>query len=143
MSYHDQRRNNPSQGDQPGFKKQLEPEWIQDSLTRDAINYSQKLGTQLKIDGLTTTQIRNFFGEVKRIQSKGFKARKGDFLLLLPKLHYAAKRANKPGTYLFKDVFDKAHRSVQVDANNAQAQFDRFVQLLESTLAFHRAAGGK
>ena len=125
------------------FKENFKVEWIKEQLDRPAIDFAQKLGRQLKEDKLTTTQIRNFFGEVKRILSRGFGQEKAAFLLLLPKLHYAAKRADSTGAYLFRDVFDKAHRAIEPDTDEGAEQYERFVQFLEATLAYHRAAGGK
>ena len=125
------------------FKKDFKEEWIRVALDRPAIDFAQELGRQLQADKLTTTQIRNFFGEVKRILSRGFGQEKAAFLLLLPKLHYAAKRAGSKGADLFRDVFDKAHRAIEADSESGGEQYERFVQFLEATLAYHRAAGGK
>ncbi len=79
----------------PPFREQ----WITIGIKGDAIDYADKLGQRLVQERFTTSQIRNFYGELKRIQLKGIDndKQKSAFHLLHPKLAYAAKRAEKSG----------------------------------------------
>ena len=122
--------------------------WIQEEFESDTIEFAEKFGTFLVKNRLTTSQIRNIYGEVKRIESKigdaGDKFPKEiykDFLLLKPKLAYAAKRAGTRGIEVFKNVMDRAHEAV-VEAGTTDA-FRNFTDLFEAILAHHKAAGGR
>ena len=87
---------------------------------------------------MTTSQIRKFFGEVKRIQAD-FENSKDDVPLLAAKLAYAVgrKRSQK-----MKDFFDVFYPAIKV-INGNRSNYDRFVKLIESTVAFHKFHGGK
>ena len=101
----------------------------------------QKLGKNLKRKGeMSNSQIRNFYGEIKRIQMIGkFEKAKTSFYLLKPKLAYALGRNNgNEGLKLFKSIFDEASQYVKDDKT-----FNNFCNLMEAILAYHRAFGGK
>ena len=55
-------------------------------------------------DKLTTSQLRRFFGEVKRQQSIGYK--ETSFVLLKPKLAYAVGRAKKDSKSYYNKIED-------------------------------------
>jgi CRISPR-associated protein Csm2 len=132
----------------------FKPAWITDKLELDAILFAEKFGEHLcdlqqgraGRTAMTTSQIRNFFGEVKRIQAKasaagGFNEVKSSFLLIRPKLAYAEARAKAKGpTRLsdFRKVMEQAHASV----NNDAARFQNFVDFMEAILAYHKFYGG-
>jgi CRISPR-associated protein Csm2 len=129
----------------------FKPEWISQGITVQAVNFAEKLGEFLcdkQHDGragrlaMTTSQIRNFFGEIKRIQAKGYDKEISSFLLIRPKLAYAEARVKSKTANSriedFRKVMEKAHVSVQ-----NSTQFQNFVDFLEAVLAYHKAAGGK
>lgn len=136
--------------------KQFKPEWITGkSLHEDAIPFAQSFGEHLcDIQGnrpgreaMTTSQIRNFFGEVRRIQAKiqqsEFEgANKTSFLLLRPKLAYAQARViskvGKSRIEDFRNVIDRAHIAVR-----DKEHFQNFVDFLEAVLAYHKFYGGR
>lgn len=97
-----------------------------------------KFGKKVYRNSLTTSQLRKFFGEVKRMQLKGYSEKtKSDFILLKPKLAYAVARA--------KDQNAKIHDFYKVitDAMNyvdSPRSFRNFVNLFEAIIAFHKAA---
>jgi CRISPR-associated protein Csm2 len=111
------------------------------------VEWSEHLGEFLARRGLTTSQIRKVFGEVRRLWME---AQKGwtDVLtrkvhLLIPKLEYAAR----------KEVAVKALRAVLVPSirevleggnhDEIRKRFERFVEFFEAILAYHYAFGGK
>jgi CRISPR-associated protein Csm2 len=133
----------------------LVPTWIANGLDQQAIEYAEIFGKELtgkednnssyrkSGDALTTSQIRNVFGEVKKIQMKGFVF--SDFLLLKPRLKYSVARKQTEGSKDFGDVIGRAIDTVIKgrDINEQKARFDNFVAFFEAILAYHRAYGGK
>jgi len=137
---------------QSAWLQKFKDEWIKNSLDEKAISFAEEFGKDLtskdkkEKDRLTTNQIRNFFGEVRRIQLKGVLSEKTAFLLLRPKLAYAAKRAGNISANDFKEVMEKAHKIVMEVENNDEEfekRFKNYVDLLEAILAYHKAYGGK
>ena len=53
--------------------------WISDKVDEDMINFTEKAGKTMKQKGLTTSQIRNVYGEIKRIQVAGLEKEKTSF----------------------------------------------------------------
>jgi CRISPR-associated protein Csm2 len=116
--------------------------WITDKLDREGISFAEEVGKFLAEKGLTTSQMRNYFGEVKRIQMNGFLSTESQtaFLLLEPKLAYSVQReANKYSRrdfQKFQKIMSEAHRAVE---ENNEKQFQNFVNLLEAILAYHKS----
>ncbi|MBN8685007.1 MAG: type III-A CRISPR-associated protein Csm2 [Chitinophagales bacterium] len=132
--------------DKTKFKK----EWIQTGLDESTIEFADNFGKHLcdlqqdrpGREAMTTSQIRNYFGEVRRIQAKGYENDRPSFLLLRPKLAYAQARVvskmGKSRISDFKEVMDTAHKAV-----SSKEQFQHFVDFLEATLAYHKFYGGR
>jgi CRISPR type III-A-associated protein Csm2 len=94
-------------------------------------------GKQKKINALSTTQIRKFFGEMKRIQAD-FKNLKNEIILLDPKIAYAVGRARKDGISKLEDFYKLVSpllRKIKED----EKRFKNFVKIIESIVAYHRA----
>ncbi|WP_427158535.1 type III-A CRISPR-associated protein Csm2 [Aliinostoc sp. HNIBRCY26] len=116
---------------------------------RELVNDTEKLGKELA-PRLKTNQIRKFLDAVTRLKSnlakdkqKDFNTIQTDLVFLLPKLAYAAARQQKnnrdPGPVApFKQVLEAAIKQVKTTED-----FDRFVQLVEAIIAYHKAAGGQ
>lgn len=132
-------------------KNDFKTNWIAaDNLHENAVPFAEEFGKHLcdlqqdrpGREAMTTSQIRNFFGEVRRIQAKGYEKDKTAFLLLRPKLAYAQARVvSKLGRSRitdFREVIDKAHQAV----GNGD-HFQNFVDFLEATLAYHKFYGGR
>ena len=85
---------------------------------------------------LSTSQIRNIYGAVKKMQMKGG-LDPHKLLMLKPKLAYAAKRHGK-GVNMLKEILTRAIDMV----GNDPANFNRFVDFFEAILAYHKAYGG-
>lgn len=131
------------QNQQPRLR--VNPEDVRNAIEQGGewlVKYAERIGTHVarelkKDERLTTSQIRNIFGEVKRMEMKGFDPHK--FAMLKAKVAYAAARAETEGAEIFRDVIVAAVDAVGSDAD----KFPRFVDLLEAILAYHKAAGGK
>lgn len=132
--------------------------WITDGLDGDAIEYVELAGQYAKDKGLTTSQIRQFFGEVRRIQMKSFQyetSQRDDdksippfpetqaLRMLIPKIAYSAKRADKVGTDYLKNILTVGLKTVLEDETKIPVRLENFANLFEAILAYHKVAGGK
>ncbi len=102
------------------------------------VKEAEQRGQQLADQKLTTSQIRNIYGAVKKMQMKGGELDTHKLLMLKPKLAYAAKR-HGGGVNTLKDVLTQAIDLVGDDSK----KFNRFVDFFEAILAYHKASGGK
>jgi len=134
--------------------QKLDPQWIthEGKIDNDVIEWLESFGKFLAVSSvteaqpITTTQIRKFFGEVKKIQAD-FTNKKGEVIMLAPKLAYAVGRddfnskLNRKKTKIveFQKEVDKAIKAV----NDNKENYDRFVSILEGIVAYHKYAGGK
>lgn len=107
---------------------------------KDMVDETQKLGEKLA-KNLKTNQVRKFLDAVNRLKAqpekeKDFKEIKSGVQLLRPQLAYAAAR--QKGAVDLQLVMEAAINQI-----NEAEDFTRFVQLTESIIAYHKAAGGK
>ena len=133
----------PPRKEDRNFLTDFKTEWIKTGIDKTCINYTDDFGRFLKENQLTTSQIRNVFGELKRIQMKGFKDEKTAFLLLKPKMAYAVARDGKRGLQQLTSVFNKAYEVVDVEGEAGVKHFQNLMDFMESVLAYHKAYGGK
>jgi CRISPR-associated protein Csm2 len=149
MNYGFNKKNHRVNEQRPSFTSEWKDTWIIKGPDREMIEFTNKWSKYMKDDGLTTSQLRNFFGEVIRIQSKGALRSKNDILMLKPKIAYAASKessGSKEGLKTFKDIMIKALDSIiQVMENDKdfEHRFRNFHLLFESLLAYHKVHGGK
>lgn len=139
-------RDNPRrQENQPRWMEQLQQEGLTpESVVRAIrdggkalVQVAERLGPLVKANRLSTSQIRNAYGIVKKMEVSGFIEH--EFTLLKPKLAYAAARAGEDGAHQLRAVLTWAIDEV----GNDEARFGRFVDFFEAILAYHKAAGGK
>lgn len=128
--------------------------WLQVEINKEAIDYAEAFGGWLAENQLTTTQIRNIYGEIKRIQMQDAKnANQADVLLLKPKLAYARARSSgqksKEALTSLAEIMNAGIDAIFDDRNGANlsqewfVRFERFAQFFEAVIAYHRAKGGK
>jgi len=115
--------------------RRLDPSVINEG-GKALVTTAEDLGKDLARGKLTSSQIRNIYGSVKKMQMRGFDEHQ--FLMLKPKLAYAAKRANNDSAQLLKNVLTQAIDLVENDPE----KFERFVDFFEAILAYHKAHGG-
>ena len=138
-------------------KDKLKKEWIQDKITDEAVEWTKSFGEYLQSDDsrnrgtgpLTSSQIRRFFGELKRIQADPVKY-KEEIPMLKAKLAYAVGRdtttfrgqvQNKTKIKEFYEELEKGINYIRTE--NLKEDVIRFVKLVESIVAFHKFFGGK
>ena len=125
---------------------------ISGKVTKTTVAFAEKFGKYLAEgndyeEALTTSQLRRFFGEVKRQQMNGYD--ETDFQMLKPKLAYAVGRAQKASKKAkrFKirdfyevmvDAIDKVEESQDKDK-----AFKNFISIFEAIVAYHKAAENK
>lgn len=137
-------------------------EWITNQIDGHCIQFMEDFGYHIcatykdergrlksnKANAVTTSQIRNIFGEIKRLDvrlgSSNWDELEHQFLMIRPKIAYAAARvlSQKPSRNSrikdLKIVLENAHGAVS-DA----VSFKRFSQLMEGIIAYHKVYGGK
>lgn len=116
---------------------------------RTMVTHAESFGSYLNQQNLKTNQVRKFLDAVNRIKVRVlqessltdnpqeiFAAIETDIVLLKPKLAYAAARqkAAEPLSEVMAAAIDKVHHPLD---------FERFVQLVESIIAYHKAEGGQ
>ena len=141
-------------------KKLIKKEWICDKVTQDTIKFAEEFGGYLAkqekevkndqkkadITGLEvkTSQLRKFFGEVKRQQITPYN--ESSFIMLKPKLAYAVGRARKDcknNQYCkIEDLFIIISNAIDivVDAPEPIKAFKNFIDIFEAIVAYHKAS---
>lgn len=139
-------RNQGDRGRRPqdrNFTAEFKEEWITRGIDKTGIKFAEELGKYLKDNQLTTSQIRNVYGEMKRIQMKGFRNESTSFLLLKPKMAYSVARDGKKGLKQLSEIFSRAYECIEIESEGGVKQFNNLMDLMESILAYHKAYGGK
>jgi CRISPR-associated protein Csm2 len=108
---------------------------------RTLVEQAEKFGFYLQQNQLKTNQVRKFLDAVNRIKADlqedtNFSKIETEIVLLKPKLAYAAARQTSVQALskVMSAAIDKVH---SID------DFHRLVQFLESTIAYHKASGGR
>ena len=137
-------------------EKKLDPKWIREGVTDETVEWTKSFGEYLQQDEsknrgtapLTTSQIRKFFGELKRIQADPVKYG-ADIPLLKAKLAYAAGRdaQNIKGNTVYKtkikEFYEELEKGINTIRINEKADITNFVKLVEAVVAYHKYYGGK
>lgn len=130
--------------------QKLNPKWIKEEITDEAVRWAKSFGEYLTttsedLKGLTTSQIRKFFGELKRIQADPEKYRE-DIPLLKAKLAYAVgrdkKNNGKSNSKIIK-FYEELEKGINAIRKNETKDLTRFIKLVESIVAYHKYFGGK
>ena len=109
---------------------------VKDSTTKEMVIFAEKFGKE-NHHKVTTSQIRNAYGSMKKLEMSGWGSQtQRELILLKPRLAYAADRHKR--LEKLKNILHSA-----IDAVSDEASFRRFCQFLEAIVAYHKAAGGK
>lgn len=126
----------------------IDPNEITVKVTSKTVDFAQEFGKYLGTDDrndprnpkkitatkMTSSQLRKFFGEVKRQQMQGYDPT--EFVLLKPKLAYAAGRAEKDSK--IREFFPVM--STAIDLVKDELSFNNFIKVFEAIVAYHKAA---
>lgn len=128
----------------------MTPEWIHNPITPDVVSWCESFGKylapkdQYDKNSLTTSQLRRFFGEVKRIQMCQ-PLSTSDIAMLNPLLAYAVGRDMKNGKssriLQFQQEIKIAINAIRID--RVKEDFDNFIKIVEAIVAYHKFYGGK
>lgn len=126
------------------FDMTFNPEWIKEGANQKMIEFTKELGHFLKEHRISSSQLRNIYGEITRIKLKGIQNETPAFWLLKPKIAYNAARIDRKNE---KDAFNELVKVLNqaidsVDVQNAKT-FDHFQKFFEAILAYHKFYGGK
>jgi CRISPR-associated protein Csm2 len=132
----------------PAFLDEMKlkmPDWITKGITKDTVTYAEQLGRYLNKQDYSSSQIRNIFGEIKRLEMQGWsKTTETSLLLFKPKLAYgAARQSMKAASNLTEILKTGIDSIIDSEENNKEAALKNFSQIFEAVLAYHKAFGGK
>ncbi len=145
-------------------KNSIRPEWIIEGFNNEEpIIWAKEFASFLARSGgqyiketnivfaeektLSTSKLRKFFGQVKRIQAEGFDNSKSKLLMLSPQLAYTVgrdkkvvrgQRVNETKINFLADELIAGLRYV-----TEKPHFKNFVNLMEAIVAYHKAEGGE
>lgn len=135
-------------------EQKLDPKWVHSPITKEVVEWCNSFGQYLSPQSIasqqrkpmTTSQLRKFFGEVKRIEMQS-ELSASDIAMLNPLLAYAVGRdkdnsgRNKTRIFEFFEEMSKAISAIRTD--NLKADYDNFIQIFEAIVAYHKYYGGK
>lgn len=114
------------------LKRKLDFKNNTDAIIEETKSFAEHLSTnQGKGDTLSTSQLRKFYGEVKRQQLNGYDPT--EFKLLKPKLAYSAGRLKNTKMYDFYKVISEAIDNVTDDSS-----FKNFIKMMEAVVAYQK-----
>ena len=115
----------------------------EDENGEQLVTFARQTAETLVKNNLTRAQIRNIFTEVRQIEAEwGRPGAVRRLSMLKPKLSYLAARSSS--VELLRDVLTAAIDQVTAAPEEARDErFERFVELFEAILAYHRSEGGR
>lgn len=132
---------------------QLDVSWVNGNIpiSQEAIEWVSSFGKYLStkdgnFDPLTTSQLRKFFGELKRIQAD-FEKAVNEVPLLKAKLAYAVGRDFSDKKKNYQTKLHKFYEQLKLgidevektqDLKEKKIRFSNFVKIVEATVAFHK-----
>lgn len=133
-------------GQTPGLTKEDLVEIFERGNPEKLVNRAEMLGKDLVGKGLTTSQIRNVFGQVRQIEMRWRQEPKESYrqaVLLKPKLAYFSKRHAplEPLAHVLSQALDIMSQGK--DEEERHQRFQHFVEFFEAVLAYHKKHGGK
>lgn len=125
-------------------KQKLDPKWVKEQITQEVVNWCESFGKYLatketkttSVGAMSTSQLRKFFGEVKRIemQYNASEYNASDVAMLNPLLAYAVGRDE--GKTKIKDFQEEISKAIS--AITTEKEFKNFVDIFEAIVAYHK-----
>ncbi len=148
MSYnqqYQQRRSNRHHNNRDNINlPEFNQKWIIEGADEQMVEFCDKLGEVLKDKDISSSQLRNIYGEIMRIKQKGYEKCKTDFVLLKPKVAYNGSRLQKDWQKkFFKNNFINKVFNPATDAVKDNQTFNHFQKFFEAVLAYHKYHGAK
>jgi len=117
---------------------------LRDDTAKEMVQYADTLAANICGD-VTTSQIRNAYGTVKKLEMMNKfdgKAHR-QLLLLKPKLAYARGRTENKKRPAFEKLEQALGAAIDAVSIEQPETFKRFCSFFEAILAYHKAHGGK
>lgn len=116
----------------------------QDDAAADMIKCTEEFGRYLSNHKVTTTQLRNAYGTMKKLEMAGWSDQQTrvKVLLIKPRLAYASGRHGH-GMKDLSQVIGHAIDDIRGDDIRGPEDFQRFCHFFEAIVAYFKAAGGK
>jgi CRISPR type III-A-associated protein Csm2 len=153
-------------------KNSFQSSWITNKIEKETVVWAKNFGSFLAIYGgnykenkqgqvrnetskekeLSTTQLRKFFGQLKRLQAEvqvdgNYQKHEVKMLMLAPQLAYAVGRNKKK---LGRNIIDTTkighfHDEITSMLNSVSEDkhFNNFVNIIEAVVAYHKFEGGE
>lgn len=133
-------------------KDKLKKDWIQNGISKEAVDWANSFGEFLTEKNgtkgaLSTSQIRKFFGVLRRIESD-FAHKKNDIIMLKPTLAYAvgrnknSKNQNKTKIKEFEEELVEGINAIRLgDEKHERNDFKNFLKICEAIVAYHKFYG--
>lgn len=137
----------------------LNPSCIEKGIDHSTIDWAKEFAEFLVLDkkasnsdSLSTSQIRKFFGQLKRIQAD-FEGKRGEIPFLRVKLAYAVGRDklnNGRNKSKIKEFYEEVNTALDAlekmrssDSHTYEKGFNNLVSLIEAIVAYHKYYNGK
>lgn len=128
-----------------------------DETAGELVTFARKLAKELVGIGLTRSQMRIVFSEMRQIEAAWNSAERENkdtgeaqrrLCLLMPKLAYQTAHTQKQGKKPLEQLSKALTEGIEVvfkanDAAERSKRFHKLMQFLEAVLAYHRAEGGQ
>lgn len=130
--------------------EKMNPAWVHQKITPEVVEWCQSFAKFLapnpEIKGdrkaLTTSQLRKFFGEVRRIETDVV-SNKASIAMLKPYLAYAVGRDRDKGRLRqFAEELSVAIAAIRMDDAFVKDDFSNFISIYEAIVAYHKYYGG-
>jgi len=109
-----------------------------DETAKRMVEFAEKLAIDIK--DVSTSQIRNAYGTVKKLEMQEFNEKSyRELLLLKPKLAYARGRTEAKKKDTFKKLEDALSAAIDAVDVKQPETFKRFCNFFEAILAYHKA----
>lgn len=110
-----------------------------DETAKQMVKYAERLAIDIK--DISTSQIRNAYGTVKKLEMQREFTEKSyrELLLLKPKLAYARGRTEAKKKDTFKKLEDALSAAIDAVDVKQPETFKRFCNFFEAILAYHKA----
>lgn len=123
--------------------RRFNPNWITRGVDDDCMNLCEELAIDMVTAKISSSFLRNIFGELRRIEAGGYDKHHTEFVLLRPKLAYTCGRAIERNQGA-KDELNALQEFYKLSAHNVSNAlgFKNLVSIMEAIIAFHKANGG-
>lgn len=114
--------------------EKFKAEWVTVGPDKACVEFCDELANIFASQQLSSTFIRNIYGEMVRIQAGGFDNHTADFYLLRPKVAYAVKRSDKD--YIAK-YYSQLYNKM-ADVVTTATHYENLVKIAEAIIAYHK-----